>query len=187
MNKRNKFLVLNLLIVFLLVGCVTMKLVKPQKTSWKKGKFSSVLPVGWVKYTGPGMILSLTREGSLLQFITISKTKTGKELPKTKKKITEDLLLQEVAEIIEDELSLAEGISDFVLLSKKPVTLGGLEAFRLEYKYKTKDLVAYHGITHGFLFKKRYYEIQYWAMEQHYYDASIKALNEFIENFKVDS
>ena len=156
MNNRIKGLFVNVVLVFLLVGCATIKLIEEKNVKWKSGKFSSELPTGWSKYSWPGNILSLTRDGSYLQYIFISKTKTNKELQKTKKKITEDLLLQELSEIIKDELSLSDGITNFEVISQKPANIDGIDAFRLEYIFKNSEMVDYHGVVYGFVFKKKY-------------------------------
>lgn len=185
MRNRICFGLISLLLATALCGCATFKLIKPKNVKWKNQSFSSVLPVGWVIYSTPGNLLSLTRDGILLQFVCMSKTKTNKELPKSKKKITEVLLLQELAEIIKNEISLTDDISDFNVLSQKPADLDGLEAFRLEYEYRNKDLVGYHGIIYGFIFKKKYYEISYNALAQHYYGESLDAFENFIREFKV--
>lgn len=185
MNKRAN-LVLVLVICAVMNGCTTMQLVKPGKTKWKSSKFSSTLPVGWVRFSSFGNWLSLTRDGQFLQYISLSHTKTNKELKNTKVKLTEDLLIQEVADIIKNELSLTPDISGFESVSLKPATLDGLEAFRLEYTYKNKELVDYHGIVYGFILNKKYYEIQYSAMEQHYYKAGLQAFEDFVKDFRVD-
>jgi len=186
MDKYLKFLILNVLLVFFLVGCATMKLIKETNVNWKYSKFSSKLPVGWVKYSAPGSVLSLTKDGQYLQNITMGKTKTNRELPYTKRKITEDLLLQELSKIVIDEFTLTEGIANFELISQKPVNIDGLEAFRLEFKYSNTDLVKYHGIIYGFIYKKKYYEIEYRAMEQHYHAESVSEMDNFISNFKIE-
>ncbi|MBU0469102.1 MAG: DUF1795 domain-containing protein [Candidatus Omnitrophica bacterium] len=185
MNKRLRFIALNLVLVSLLAGCATMKLINPKNAKWKSQKFSSELPVGWVKYSAPGNQLTLTRDGAFLQYISISKTKTNKELQNTKKKITEDLLIQELADIIQNEISLTSGVGGFEVISKKPADIDGLEAFRLEYKYQNKELVDYQGVIYGFIFNKKYYEIGYSAMKQHYHAKSIAAFEDFVKKFRV--
>lgn len=186
MDKYFRFLILNMVLIIFLVGCTAIKLIKENNNSWKYSKFSSKLPIGWVKYASPGNVLSLTKDGEYLQNISIGKTKTGRELPNTKRKVTEDLLLQELAQIMIDEFSLTEGIASFEVMSQRPANIAGVDAFQLEFKYSNTDLVKYHGIIYGFIYKKKYYEIEYRALEQHYHAESVSEIDSFIKNFKVE-
>lgn len=185
MIKRHIQLLQVLLLILLLSGCATIKLIKEKNVNWKNSQFQAILPIGWVTYSSPGSVLSLTRDGKFLQNIAILKSKTGKKLPKTKRKITEDLLIHEVATIIADEMRLAEGISNFEILSKKPSNIGGKDAFRLEYQYRDSNFVKYHGIVYGFIHKKKFYEIEYRAVEQHYHTKSIEIFDNFANSFKI--
>ena len=176
---------LTVIVVCLVIsGCATMRYVKPNAQRWAKGNFEATLPIGWVVYNAPGYQLYLTKDGFSLQSIIITFSKTNKELPNTKRKITENMLLQEVSELILDELRLNQAYKNLSLLSNKPVQLGGLDAFRLEFTYNNDIFVKYHKILYGFILSKRYYEIEYTATQQHYYDKSVNDFQSFIDSFR---
>jgi len=174
-----------LLVVAFLSGCATFKYVGDKDLAWKCRHFEATLPSGWTIYNAFGYYLYLTRDGLNLQGIQITHSKTNKELPNTKKKITEDMLLQEIAEVMIDEFELDQNYKNFEVASNRPVKLGGADAFRLEYSYSNDLFVKYSGITYGFVMKKKYYEVKYLATNQHYYQSGLKDFEAFIETFRL--
>lgn len=166
-------------------GCATWKKIKVEKPSWKSGDFRAELPVNWYKGPNPNTFLFLIYDGARLQSISLSKTKTDKELPVTKKKIIEDMLLHEVAGIIVDELSLDKNINNFVLIENKPSKLKGAEAFKLMYEFTNSDTLKYRSVLYGFIYKKRYYEIQYTATTQHNFDKFYPDFEKFVSSFEI--
>lgn len=184
MNKFQRVLIWGLS-CFLVAGCATMTLIKEKNSKWKNAQFEAILPIGWVKYTSPGATLALTKDGMFLQNISILKSKTNKELPNTKRKITEDLLVHEIASIVVDEIKLTEGVLNFNLLSKKPMNISGKEAFRLDFEFTNSENVKYYTVIYGFVHKRKFYEIEYRGMSQHYHDESFNVFEEFIKEFKI--
>jgi hypothetical protein len=186
MNRKRRILVFVFLVLFL-SGCATWQLVKAPKTHWRYSYFSAELPAGWVKYREPKHLLFLTRDGILLQRITLKRHPIKKEFAVSKRKIKEGMLIQEIAELIIDEISLNKEFLNFELLENKPVDVGGVAGFRLTYTFNNSDFTKYKRIVYGFVIKNMYYELEYLAARQHYFDKSVEDFQRFFQSFKIDT
>lgn len=168
-------------------GCAVWTYTGEKNILWKSGKFKAELPAGWMRFASPQHQLFLTRDGSLLDSIAITKSKTNSEFPNTKRKITEDMLLQEIATLVVDEFSLDQAYKNFAILSNQPSKIGGVDCFKLEYTFNSDRFVEYKGIIYGFVLDRRYYQVEFVATQQHYYDSTIKDFENFISSFVINT
>jgi hypothetical protein len=183
-RKTNQF-VLVLVAVLVFSGCSIWKPVTMKNNQWKKRDFSAQLPTDWSKASAPGFVLYLTNDGLLLQRISLSQAKTDKELPQSKKKIVEGMLLQEVAGVVLDEMQLDKRFNNLVIEENKPVKLGGLDAFQLVYTFNNDDFVRYRNISYGFIYKKKYYELEFSATSQHNFEKFKKDFDMVVQSFQI--
>src|SRR3990172_9014099 len=116
MNKKMIIFLGWFLLALGMAGCAIWKPVTQGHNGWKAEDFTADLPVGWVRTSAPDCLLILTKDGVYLQEITFSKTKTEKELTFSKKKITQDMLLQEIADITVNEMTLNKAYKNFELM-----------------------------------------------------------------------
>ena len=186
MNRKLRVFLGALLSSLILFGCATWQYIPKDNTRWRSGGIEATLPKGWVKYASITHLLFLTKDGILLQRITIGSKPLSKELPLTKKKLKADMLLQDVSGIISDDLSLNQEYKNFKLEENKPVAIGGIEAFRLTYTYNNEDFMKYKSITYGFILNKKYYEIEYVAARQHYFDRDLADFESFIKTLTIE-
>jgi hypothetical protein len=186
MRKNYRITLFLVFILIFLSGCAVWQLIKPYNKAWRYSLFDVEMPEGWVKYNSPYYLLFLTKDGSLLQSITITRHHTDKEFPLSKKKINKDMMIQEIATIIADERNLnREELLNFTLLEDKPVNIGGIEGFKMAYTFNTADFVKYEAIMYGFIVSKYYYEVEYLAAKQHFFTRDLPDFEAFIDSFKV--
>ena len=100
MKQRISRAIACLFFMGLISGCAVWKPIKENSARWHSGAFSATLPIGWAKSQTPEYFLLLTYHGVTLQQISLSTEKTGKELPVSKKIITEDMLLKDIADVV---------------------------------------------------------------------------------------
>src|SRR3990170_99189 len=160
-----RFIIISLL---LLTSCV------PAPAVWvqEKGQqtmaplnFSVQIPEGWVKMN-KGEFLLITRDGMLLQTISIDRMAINSPLKYTKKKLEKGMLPQEVAAIIIDNITSSQ-IQNYELKENTPATLDGQEGFKIIYSYKSSDGVKQKAALYGFLYGEWFYEIRYRATERY--------------------
>jgi len=182
MKKFNIFIIIAC--VFMLCGCAVWQLV-PDNYQWRSADFAVVLPQGWMKFRSPTALLFLTKDGELLQNISLYREKIGKELLISKKKFAKEMLSQELSETLVNELSLDQKKHNFKVIENIPVKLGGRDAFRVTYSFNTADNLKLKTVIYGFIKDKFVYFIQYEAAEQHYFDKDIAAFDKFIQGFQI--
>lgn len=185
MNKKIHTLLFLFLCPMILFGCATWQYIPRDNARWKSGSMEAILPKGWVKYNSVTHSLFLTQDGILLQRITVAGRPLNKELSLSKKKLKEDMLLQDISGVITDELSLNQEYKNFKLLENKPATIGNVQVFRLVYTYNNEDFMKYKSVTYGFIVNKKYYEIEYLAAQQHYFEKGLKDFETFIDTMII--
>jgi len=183
MKKNIKSLILFFLVVTM-TGCAAWSQLKKVEYVDDSRLFSSVVPMGWMRFN-LGKEFLITRDGTVLNVITVSRAKIDQKLAFTKKKFSEDMLPQNLAEVEVDDIRSCEGINRFELLSNKPATLDGRPGFRIEYHFYTQGGLKIKGVRLGFIEDKRISRIRYEAASQHYFDHTQNDFKTFIDNFKV--
>jgi hypothetical protein len=172
------------LLLLLTVGCAPFSRVSGNATISELG-VEVVLPDGWYRANRATDALLITRDGFPLQFILIERVAHDKELQYTKRKFSPGMPPHDVAELEADNLRSATGISNFELLDNRPVTIGGLQGFRLVFQWRTNDGLRVKRVHYGFMQDKWVYRIVYHAAARHYFDRDLPAFNALIESFKL--
>lgn len=180
MKKKYGFPLLCLLLI--ISGCATWTVVKETKTA-KVKDFEVTLPGGWVKRAGSSYYL--TKDGVLLQHISLRGLALNKELPGTKKQFTEEMLIQEMAELVVDEISSDKSVLGFNLIENVPAVIDTEDGFRLVYTYHNADGLTYKVIKYGFLKNERLWLITYDAAEQYYFEKDVGTYEKIVSEFKI--
>jgi hypothetical protein len=177
-----KFIFIVLLFIAI-VGCAPWMQVGGLYTS-DSYNFSVELPQGWMRSNTVDYLL-ITRDGTLLQSIVITRLDINKELKNTKKKFKKDMLPQEAAEVIIDNTASDSAILNFEVLENSPAKISGFPGFKLVATNKNKDGLKYKSIYYGFITGEWFYGIRYTAAQRHYFDKDIKTFEKVFESFKL--
>jgi hypothetical protein len=142
------------------------------------------LPKGWKK-SNKVIYLLLTKDGVLLQNIMITRMDIDAELKYTKKKLKRDMLPQEVAEVIIDDLTSNPNILNFKLIENTPAKISGHQGFRLLFTFRNEEGVKYKSVYYGFIAGGKFYGIRYTAAERYYFDKDIETFEKIVKSFKL--
>ncbi len=146
--------------------------------------FSVDLPAGWMKSnTSSGLII--TRDGVLLQQITITRLEIKKELPHTKKKFKKDMLPQEVAEVVIDDMITDSTFLNFEIIENTPAKIAEFYGFRLVSSFTNSDGLKYKSVEYGFINGEYFYDINYVAPQRYYFDKDINTFEEAFKSFRL--
>ncbi len=146
---------LALLLSFLVAGCAPWSAVDPNSRQIKvKEDYSLEAPLGWVRRNYDVYDVFLSRDGPLLNFIAIDREKHDRELPRTKRKTSADLLPQEVAELVIAEQKAVDSRASFTVLSNQPAMLGGTPAVRVHTRWKTERGLPIERLTYAMVDQK---------------------------------
>jgi hypothetical protein len=142
------------------------------------------LPNGWKKSNRVNYLL-VTRDGALLQNIIITSLEIDKGLEYTKKKLKKDMLPQEVAEVIIDDLTSNPNVLNLVVIENTPAKISGHQGFKLLFTFRNREGVKYKSVYYGFIAGGKFYGIRYTAAERYYFDKDIKIFERVAESFKL--
>jgi len=146
--------------------------------------FSVELPQGWMQRS-QGEHLLITRDGVLLQNIQVQRLNIEEPLKHTKKKISKNMLPQEVAEVILDNISSDQNVLNLEVVENSPVKISGTPGFKAIYTYKNKDGLKLKSIYYGFIVDRWFYGLNYNAAQRYYFDKDIQTFEKVVESFKL--
>jgi hypothetical protein len=179
-----KTIVLYLIITILVMGCATWVAVEG-KYSMSSQNFEVEIPDGWRRFNLSQDALIITKDGLTLQQIQIMRRSVDKELPHTKKKILKEMLPQEIAEVLIDNIRSNPDIMNQNFIENVPEQIGGFSGIKLVYTYQTKGGLTKKGVNYCFLFGNWCYEINYEAPERYYFTKDLPAFEQVVESFRL--
>lgn len=146
--------------------------------------FSVELPQGWMRWSQDEDLL-ITRDGVLLQNIQIRRLNIEEPLKYTKKKLSKNMLPQEAAEVIMDNISSDQNVLTFEIVENNPAKISGIPGFKAVYTYKNKDGLKIKSIYYGFIIDRWFYGLNYNAVQRYYFDKDIQTFEKAVESFKL--
>jgi len=179
---KRLMLVLTLLIV---TGCAPWVKTDGPFTSESKG-FTVDPPRGWMRQNTDELFL-ITKDGLLLQKAVISRKNLAdeKQFSHTRKRVTEGMLPQELAEVVIDDYQSDSDHPFEAVEENVPETVAGKPAFRIRLVYSTKDGLRYRCLIYGFIAGSWFYEIAYVAPARHYFDRDLAAVQNMVKSLSL--
>jgi hypothetical protein len=158
-----------------------------QQRSLKKlpdADFTVQIPRGWWKpeYTSKYLI---TRDGAFRQYVMIQQRPLDKTFRYTQKKIRRDMLPQEAAGIIVDELSSDRYLMNFGVIENAPATVDGRAGFKILFTYQDKKGAKFKTLYYGFISGDYFYNLRYCAALGDYFEKDIATFEQIISSFKL--
>ena len=172
-----------LLFIFLPGACASL----PHAADPKSGpeqRFSFEHPSEWERMNTQRYLI-FTKDGAFSQYILIQERPIHKAFRHTKRRFTRDMLPQETAEVIVDEISSDRSVLHFRILENGPATVGGIDGFRLVFTYKSKDGRPFKTVYYGCLQGAWFYSIRYNADERHFCTGDIDTLERILGSFRI--
>lgn len=147
--------------------------------------FEVDLPSGWKRYNQTQEALVLTRDGIMLQQISISRQALDKELPHIKKKFSKDMLPQEAAGLIVDDIRSNPDFSSVEIIDNSPARVSGYPGFKIVYSYRTKQGLTRKVINYGLLHGDWYYGLVCAAPARYYFGRDSATFERIEQSFKI--
>jgi len=165
-------------------GCVTWAKVGGQ-CDMHSENFTVALPDGWQRYNPVTNKVIITKQGMSLQRIIIFRAPIDQKLPFTQKKISTDMLPQEVAEIVIDNLRSNPNVSDVDVVENDPAQIGGQPGFKIVYTFQTQEGLAKKGIFYGLLMGGKVYKMIYEAPQRYYFEKDRQTFEKVMVSFRL--
>jgi hypothetical protein len=147
--------------------------------------FKAEFPNGWRKFNLSNNEVLITKDGFSLEFIRISRRPIEKELKHTKKKFTQGMLPQEVAEIVIQNFRSNPDIMNQQILANTPSNIGGYPGFNIMVTFQTKEGLTKQSAVYGFLSGDAFYEILYEAPKRYYFTKYEADFEKVKDTFKL--
>ena len=142
-------------------------------------------PQGWRKVSSTEYIM-ITRDGAFAQYILIQKRHVDKPFTNTKKMLRRDMLPQQAAEVIMDEIRSDAHIFDPQVIENLPSKINQYDGFRIVFTYKSKYGTEYRTMYYGFLQGRWLYSLRYSALESKYSDEDVRAFEKVMGSLKIE-
>lgn len=165
-------------------GCATWANVGG-RCDMRSQNFTVDLPDGWHRYSPVTNKVIITKQGMSLQRIIIFRTPIDQKLPFTQKKISTDMLPQEVAEIVIDNLKSNPNVSNVDLVENDPISINGQPGFKIVYTFQTQEGLANKGVFYGLLTGGMLYKLVYEAPQRYYFEKDRQTFESVMVSFRL--
>lgn len=130
-------------------------------------------------------VIRLTRDGLLLQQICIGRIPVTDELPNTKRKLTQQMIPLEAAEVISDDIRSNSNLTHQQIIEDAPAIVGGYPGFKLHYTYRAEDRLKIEGLFYGAIVGPSLYYVLYEAPAQHYFNKDLQVFDRTRSSFQI--
>jgi hypothetical protein len=166
-------------------GCVTLPWQPTDGIySSPSENFSVDLPRGWMRLNAKEDLL-ITRDGILLQNVTVERAGVDQPLKSTKKTLTRGMQPQALAEVIVDNFMSSDSMLDVKVLENRPVQIAQYRGFKLVYTHRDKHGLRFKNVLHGFLAGDVFFAIRYTAAERYYFAKDLPTYEHVLASFKL--
>jgi hypothetical protein len=189
--------------IFLLISCGVPYSVVTDRHVVRPENFVVDLPQGWRQhnpsydpsYAYKAMleerrkfswdVIRLTHDGLLLQQICIGRIPVTDELRNTKRKLTQEMIPLEAAEVMSSDIRSNSNLTNQDIIENAPATVGGYPGFKLHYTYRTEDRLKVEGLFYGAMVGPWLYYVLYEAPAQHYFNKDLQVFDRTLASFQI--
>lgn len=145
--------------------------------------FTIDIPEGWRKIDRP--YLYLTKEDPFLQNMIVQNRPIGMPFRVTKKKINKNMLPEEAAQVIIDEIASDGNILNFNVLANSPAEIQGHDGFKILFTYNDKEGSKFRTLYFGFIKEDTFFNLRYTAAEDNYFQQDVATFYQMLNSFQV--
>jgi hypothetical protein len=147
--------------------------------------FNAAVPEGWKKIDCDEPMVFMTKDGGYKQFVLIRERPLSEPFQFTQRTFRADMVPEQAAEIIVNEIASDTNIRNFSLLENVPARIAGHNGFRLTFVYTDADGFIFKTIYYGFINGDTFYNIRYGATQEEYFQNDLKTFQKVFESFKL--
>lgn len=167
----------------LLSGCVTWQ-PGGQRYTAGRGAYSLTPPAGWMFIEQPAGRVLATRDGLILQQVTVQGLALKDPLPGSKRVLTAGLTPFELAEAVADDLRADHSLLSIEILKNEPAQVGKHDGFKLVVSYQTKDRLRITQSIYGCIDQSKLYLLRFTAPSRHYFERDLASFEAAVQSFQ---
>jgi hypothetical protein len=146
--------------------------------------FTIEIPEGWRRIDN-NQYLFLTKEDPFLQYVMVQNRPISRSFHNTKKKILREMLPEEAAQVIIDEIESDQNILNFDVLVNGPAEIQGNDGFKILFTYSDKQGSRFKTLYYGFIKEDTFFNLRYTAAEQTYFQQDVGTFSRMLDSFHV--
>jgi hypothetical protein len=146
--------------------------------------FTIDIPEGWRKIDN-NRYLFVTKENPFLQYIMVQNRPIDRSFRHTKKKIEKEMLPEEAAQIVVDELISDQNLMNLKLLDNTPAEIKGQEGFKILYTYSDLEGQTFKTLYYGFIKADTFFNLRFTAADPLYFERDIDTFERMLNSFQV--
>jgi hypothetical protein len=142
------------------------------------------IPAGW-RQIPTNRYFMLTREGPFYQYALVQQRPVDRPFQHTKKRLKPDMLPQEAAEVLADEMLSDENLHNMKIIENAPAQVNGSQAFKLLFTYADPEGRIYKTVYYGFLQGDFLYSLRFTAASNEYFDRDLNTFDSMLQSFRI--
>ena len=146
--------------------------------------FSVTIPEGGRKLDTDKFLI-ITKDVAYNQYALVQERPLDKPFKHTNKQLRYDMLPQEAAGIIVDEISSDINLSNFQLIANTPASIAGHRGFKILFTYKDQYGVEFKTLYYGFVRGETFYNLRYNAKKADYFVKELATFQKFMGSFRL--
>ena len=142
------------------------------------------IPRGWRQIPTKRYFM-VTREGPFYQYALVQQRPLDKPFQHTKKRLKANMLPQEAAEILADEMLSDQKLRNLKIVENGPAKINGSEGFKLVFTYADPEGQLYQTLYYGFLQGDFLYALRFTAAGKDYFERDVDSFYEMLASFRL--
>ena len=146
--------------------------------------FTIDIPKGWRKIDN-NRYLFATKESPFFQYIMVQNRPIGRSFRHTKKKMQREMVAEEAAQIIIDELKSDQNLMNLRILDNAPATISGHAGFKILYIYKDSKGRVYKTLYYGFIKEDTFFNLRFTAADHIYFQRDVGSFKNILNTLQI--
>jgi hypothetical protein len=109
----------------------------------------------------------------------------GRSFRNTHKKIKVDMLPEEAAQVIVDEIASDKNILNFRVLNNSPATIQGHEGFKILFTYNDQKGSKFKTLYYGLIKEDTFFNLRFTAADRIYFKQDIETFKRMLKSFQI--
>ena len=142
------------------------------------------MPAGWRQIPTKRYFM-ITREGPFYQYALVQQRPVDKPFQHTKKRLKSNMLPQEAAEVLADEMLSDENLRNLQIIENAPAKVNASEGFKLVFTYADAEGRIYKTVYYGLLQADFLYSLRFTAAGNAYFERDLDAFDGMLQSFRI--
>jgi hypothetical protein len=147
--------------------------------------YSIVRPDQWFEVSASKHYM-MTKDGVFSQYILIQQRHVEEPFKHTKRTFDRQMLPQEAAQVVLDEIASDRSVLNFKVIENKPAKLNHHDGFKVVFTYRTSKGSEYKTIYYGILKGDWFYSVRYNVSDRYDTREGYEDFEMVLDSFRIE-